>query len=258
MNIRTSTQTWSNKYTLADSCLNIDFSKAMQGLHVEHHAFSTDDAHCSGKGSPLRCRRSEKASRTCSSWLCLSTACLPCPPSDLPEPRMHLILAWEEVYKANYQPILRPRFHEPLTDSELLANEFWCLHIAKMMRRRVINYMSVSEQTIYHQAFTEMFPNGHEVFLQAVAPESRRTNLKVKPCLTMTKLATQKALGIPELLEAILRAAAPTTRLSAYSVSLKWRDVTAYIWSYCEVPQIARELSLPACGIRRSCRPVAS
>jgi hypothetical protein len=36
-------------------------------------------------------------------------------------------------------------------------------------------------------------------------------------------------LNIPELLEAILRAATPETQLVAYSVSIKWLDVATFV-----------------------------
>jgi hypothetical protein len=146
-------------------------------------------------------------------------------PPNLPRPRMQFYVEWEDVNKEIYQPILRPQPYEHLTDSELLANELWCLRTAAMLRRRVIDYMSAWERSCHHENIIHTVHQGHEVLLQKKILETRRPNAKVEPGPLPPRVATQKALNIPELLEAILRAATPETQLVAYSVSPKWRDV---------------------------------
>jgi hypothetical protein len=118
-------------------------------------------------------------------------------PPNLPAPRMHLVFLEEQLAQENYQPILRPRLHEHFTDCELLANELWCIRTAAMMWRPVIDYMSALERTFYHQGFTELFPNGHEAFLQAATVEPWCSNIKIEADPVPPTVATQKVLNIP-------------------------------------------------------------
>jgi hypothetical protein len=119
-------------------------------------------------------------------------------------------------------PILRPRPVERLTDSELLANELWCRQVFDIVLRRLQEY----------QLSRQPFPGSILSNRRLCKPFPSRPVIEESTSITSfakVNTTSHRALAIPEMLEAILRAAAPESQLIACRVSTSWRDMAKFV-----------------------------
>jgi len=156
---------------------------------------------------------------------------LPRPPYILDPPEIRTnqrpFLTYEEQIQYWPTPIRRPRSLERLEDSELLANELWCRQVYDIILKRLNNYRSqrarasitTSERNTLYE--TSCKPPDAHTFMEGSTNAIGATDTSAS--------ATRRAIAIPEMLEAILRAASPDTQLTAYRVSSSWRDMAEFV-----------------------------
>jgi hypothetical protein len=151
---------------------------------------------------------------------------------------------YDERAQLTFTTIRRPRPVEPLTASEWLSNELWCRQTFTAIQRRLIDYQSSQRRWLHSR-----YPSAPVLQNESLCKSPVTGNSDPVSTFAKADVATQKTLGISEMLEAILRAAAPEVQLTAYRVSASWRDAAEYV-----IQSTAK--SSTWFGVHHPCEPV--